>query len=85
MAERNAMITRTHALPVVRPCQDLGAWRVPDRGHDQATPVDGASPSALMRRIDELHLEHPFGGARMLSKMLKRSGGLQSGAAGYPP
>jgi putative transposase len=27
-----------------------------------------------MRRIDALHREHPFGGARMLSQMLKRAG-----------
>ena len=29
---------------------------------------------ALMRRIDELHLEHPFMGARMLRDQLKRQG-----------
>lgn len=29
-----------------------------------------------MRRVDELHLNHPFAGARMLSKMLKREGSL---------
>jgi putative transposase len=28
----------------------------------------------LMRRIDELHLEHPFAGSRMLRDMLKREG-----------
>ncbi|ASW04312.1 hypothetical protein CJU94_39890 (plasmid) [Paraburkholderia aromaticivorans] len=28
----------------------------------------------LMRRIDELHLEHPFAGARMLARMLRREG-----------
>jgi putative transposase len=27
-----------------------------------------------MRRIDELHLEHPFAGARMLRDMLKLEG-----------
>jgi putative transposase len=29
---------------------------------------------ALMRRIDELHLEYPFMGARMLRRMLLREG-----------
>ena len=29
---------------------------------------------ALMRRIDELHLEHPFAGARMLRDFLRREG-----------
>lgn len=28
----------------------------------------------LMRRIDALHLEHPFAGSRMLRDMLKREG-----------
>jgi putative transposase len=27
-----------------------------------------------MRRIDELHLNYPFAGARMLAKLLKRMG-----------
>jgi len=29
---------------------------------------------ALMRRIDELHLDHPFAGSRMLQALLKREG-----------
>jgi putative transposase len=71
MAERKAMIDRTHELPIARQCQILELAR--STAYYQATPV---SPDelALMRRIDELHLEHPFGGARMLSKMLKRAG-----------
>ena len=28
----------------------------------------------LMRRIDELHLEHPFAGSRMLRDLLNREG-----------
>ena len=65
------MIDRTHALPIVRQCQLLELAR--STAYYQATPV---SPDelALMRRIDELHLAHPFGGASMLSKMLKRAG-----------
>ena len=31
-----------------------------------------ASDLALMRRIDELHLNHPFAGARMLRDLLNR-------------
>ena len=34
---------------------------------------------ALMRRIDELHLEHPFMGARMLRRHLLREGIPQVG------
>ena len=65
------MIDRILARPIVRQCQLLALAR--STASDQTTPV---SPDelALRRRIDERHLEHPFGGARMLSKMLKREG-----------
>jgi len=33
-----------------------------------------AEDLAIMRRLDELHLEHPFMGARMLRDMLNREG-----------
>jgi len=36
-------------------------------------PVN-TSDLVLMRRMDELHLEHPFMGARMLQDQLNRSG-----------
>jgi putative transposase len=36
--------------------------------------VADADELALMRRMDELHLEHPFFGSRMLTQMLKREG-----------
>lgn len=39
----------------------------------QAKPIS-ASDLALMRRIDKLHLEHPFMGARMLRDQLNRVG-----------
>jgi len=39
----------------------------------QPKPVSAAD-LALMRRIDELHLTHPFLGARRLARMLKREG-----------
>lgn len=65
------MIDRTHDLPVVRQCQLLGLAR--STAYYTAQP---ASPSdlALMRRLDELHLEYPFAGARMLRDMLRREG-----------
>ena len=65
------MITRTHALPVVRQCQLLGVSR--STAYYQPTPVS-ATDLALMRRIDELHLNHPFAGARMLRDLLRREG-----------
>jgi len=33
-----------------------------------------AADLVLMRRMDELHLEHPFMGARMLQDQLNRAG-----------
>jgi putative transposase len=65
------MINRTHALPIVRQCQILELSR--STAYYQAKPVSSAD-LALMRRIDERHLECPFAGARMLSKMFTREG-----------
>ena len=39
----------------------------------EPAPVSAAD-LALMRRLDELHLEHPFLGARRLARMLQREG-----------
>ena len=65
------MINRTHALSVVRQCQLLALSR--STTYYQPTPVSAAD-LALMRRIDELHLDHPFAGARMLRDLLRREG-----------
>ena len=65
------MIDRTHELPITRQCRILELAR-----STAYYPPQRESPEdlALMRRIDELHLELPFAGARMLSRMLKREG-----------
>lgn len=65
------MIDRTHTLPIVQQCQILELAR--STAYYQPTPVSSAD-LALMRRIDELHLNYPFAGARMLAKMLTREG-----------
>ena len=65
------MIDRTHPLPVVRQCQLLGVAR--STAYYQPTPVADAE-LALMRRIDELHLQFPFAGARMLRDLLRQEG-----------
>lgn len=65
------MIDRTHELPVARQCQILSLAR----STAYYRPQDAnAADLALMRRIDELHLEHPFAGSRMLRDMLKHEG-----------
>lgn len=33
-----------------------------------------AAESALMRRMDELHLNHPYAGSRLLRDLLQREG-----------
>ena len=69
--ECNAMIDRTHPLPVVRPCQRFGVAR--STASYQPTPV--TDPDLALRRwIDELHLPYPFAGARMLRLLLQQNG-----------
>jgi putative transposase len=65
------MIDRTHDLPVTRQCQVLSLARSTAYYRPQEA---SEAELALMRRIDELHLEHPFAGSRMLRDMLKREG-----------
>jgi len=71
MAERKALIDRDHRLPISRQAKVLGI----SRGSVYYLPKP-TSPAdlALMRRIDELHLEHPFAGARMLRDLLRQEG-----------
>ena len=65
------MIDRTHKLPVVRQCEILELAR--STAYYTAKPT---SPEdlALMRRIDELHLDYPFAGSRMLRDLLRHEG-----------
>lgn len=63
------MIDRTNKLPVVRQCQILELPR--STAYYQPAPVSDAG-LVLMRCIDELHLEHPYAGSRMLRDFLRR-------------
>ena len=65
------MIDRNHDLPVTRQAELVGLPR--STVYYLPAPVSAADLT-LMRRIDELHLEHPYAGARMLRDMLKREG-----------
>ncbi|WP_155638979.1 IS3 family transposase [Burkholderia multivorans] len=71
IAERKAMIDRTHALPVSQQARLVGIAR--SSVYYRAQPVSEAD-QRLMRRIDELHMEFPFAGARMLARLLRREG-----------
>jgi putative transposase len=65
------MIDREHELSLARQAKLLEI----SRGTVYYLPRP-ASPAdlALMRKLDELHLEHPFMGARMLRRQLARQG-----------
>jgi len=65
------MIDRTHDLPVIRQCQILELAR--STAYYEAVPTS-SEDLALMRRIDKLHLEHPFAGSRMLRDLLRALG-----------
>ena len=65
------MIDRNHRLPVSRQCQVLGLPR--STAYYQPVPVS-VEELALMRRIDELHLEIPSAGSRTLRTFLRKDG-----------
>lgn len=65
------MIDRTHELPIARQCQVLGLAR--STAYYRPREIS-AEDLALMRRLDALHLEHPFAGARMLRDLLRQDG-----------
>jgi len=65
------MIDRTHDLPIKRQAALLNIGR--GTVYYRSEPVSPAQLS-LMRRIDELHLEHPFAGSRMLRDFLRLQG-----------
>ena len=65
------MIHPQHGLPISRQAQLVGL----SRGSVYYLPKPVSSGDlVLMRRMDELHLEHPFMGARMLRDQLNREG-----------
>src|ERR671910_2294080 len=65
------MIDRSHALPLAWQAEELGI----SRGSLYYRPQPAsAADLALMRRMDELHLEFPFAGSRMLRDLLKAEG-----------
>ena len=65
------MIDATHELPIRRQAELMDISR--SNVYYLPKPVS-ATDLAVMRRIDELHLNFPFAGARMLRDMLRREG-----------
>jgi putative transposase len=69
------MIDRDHKLPLTRQAELLTISRESIYYKPVPTSVEDL---ALMRQMDELHLEHPFAGSRMLRDLLV-SGGSKVG------
>ena len=65
------MIDKTHRLSLTRQGELLDLSR--DSLYYRPVP-SSAADLALMRRIDELHLEFPFAGSRMLRDLLNAEG-----------
>jgi putative transposase len=65
------MIDRAHDLPITKQAAALNISR--GSVYYLPRPVSAAD-LALMRRIDELHLELPFAGSRLLRVLLLPSG-----------
>ena len=68
------MIDREHELPLTRQATLVGISR--SAVYYQAVAVSERD-LALMRRIDELHLEQPFWGSRGLLRMLRRDASIK--------
>ena len=70
--ERKAMIVRDHpALSLSRQCEVLSISR---SSYYYAAKSESPENLALMRRIDELFMKHPFYGSRQMARQLRREG-----------
>ena len=65
------MIDPEHVLPISKQAEELQISRSTVYYHPR--PISDAD-LFLMRRIDELHLNYPFAGSRMLRDMLSQQG-----------
>ena len=65
------MIDPEHVLPISRQAEELEISRSTVYYHPR--PISDAD-LFLMRRIDELHMNYPFAGSRMLRDMLSQQG-----------
>ena len=71
MKHRRGLVEANTRVSMRRQCELLGV----NRSSLYYEPVEPeAEELVLMRRMDELHLKHPFMGSRMLTRMLKAEG-----------
>jgi hypothetical protein len=75
IAERKATIDRKHDLSITKQAELLRISR--GNVYYLPRPVSQAE-LAIMRRLDRLHLEFPFAGARMLKGLLSAERGARS-------
>ena len=71
MSTRRALVCADLPLSMRRQCELLAVSRS-SLYYEPSEP--GAEELALMRRMDELHLLHPFFGSRMMTRTLKAEG-----------
>jgi putative transposase len=71
MSERRARIHEDHALPKTRRCELLAVAR--STAYYRPEPL-GEDDLALMRLIDEIHLQYPFYGSRRIRDELEDRG-----------
>jgi len=65
------MIDRSHDLALTGQARLLGVARSTVYREPTSVP---ASDLTVMRRVDELHLDYPFAGSRMMRSMLVNEG-----------
>jgi hypothetical protein len=65
------MIDREHELPITKQAQALGIGRGGVYYLPRPMPPQDL---AIIRRLDQLHMDYPFAGARMLSGLLNGEG-----------
>ncbi|WP_422028238.1 IS3 family transposase [Roseovarius sp.] len=71
VAERKEMTDRAHRLSLTRQAELLGI----SRGSLYYAPRPASEDDLrLMRRIDELHMDYPFAGSRMMKGLLRQEG-----------
>ena len=73
------MIDATHKLPLTRQAELLDLSR--SNVYYLPRPVSDAD-LAKMRRIDELHLDHPFAGSRSRPALRRRSNARRADQSG---
>ncbi len=80
--ERKRMIARRHPGPSLsRQCRLLSISR---SSFYYAPKGESPSSLALMRRIDELFMKHPFYGSRQMVRQLRRDG-VRAGRHAFTP